>query len=120
MTITLPREEAQDILAAFLSIDKATSNVMSGDSFHRFCDAVGLLRARLSEPEPEQDDGVCGNCNGAGCKFCDARFLLPRKWQGLTDEEIEAGFMANTCCDDLVVYEHVARAIEAKLKEKNG
>jgi len=43
-----------------------------------------------------------------------------REWQGLTDEEIEAGFMANTCCDDLVVYEHVARAIEAKLKEKNN
>jgi hypothetical protein len=43
-----------------------------------------------------------------------------RKWQGLTDEEIEAGFITNTCCDDLVVYEHIARAIEAKLKEKNG
>ena len=43
-----------------------------------------------------------------------------KEWQGLTDEEIEADFMANTCCDDLVVFEHVARAIEAKLKEKNG
>jgi hypothetical protein len=41
------------------------------------------------------------------------------EWQGLTDEEIEAGFITNTCCDDLVVYEHIARAIEAKLKEKN-
>ena len=35
------------------------------------------------------------------------------------DEEVESAFMANTCCDDLVVYEHIARAIEAKLKEKN-
>jgi hypothetical protein len=42
-----------------------------------------------------------------------------KEWQGLTDEEIEAGFITNTCCDDLVVYEHIARAIEAKLKEKN-
>ena len=43
-----------------------------------------------------------------------------REWQGLTDEEIETGFITNTCCDDLVVYEHIARAIEAKLKEKNA
>lgn len=43
-----------------------------------------------------------------------------REWQGLTDEEVESAFMANTCCDDLVVYEHIARAIEAKLKEKNN
>jgi hypothetical protein len=42
-----------------------------------------------------------------------------KEWQGLTDEEIEAGFITNTCCDDLVVYEHIARATEAKLKEKN-
>jgi hypothetical protein len=45
--------------------------------------------------------------------------IAQREWRGLTGEEIEAGFMANTCCDDLVVYEHVASAIEAKLKEKN-
>jgi hypothetical protein len=45
--------------------------------------------------------------------------LAKREWQGLTDEEVEAGFITNTCCDDLVVYEHIARAIEAKLKEKN-
>jgi hypothetical protein len=45
--------------------------------------------------------------------------LAQREWQGLTLQEIEAGFITNTCCDDLVVYEHIARAIEAKLKEKN-
>ena len=42
-----------------------------------------------------------------------------REWQGLTDDEIESAFIANTCCDDLLVYEYIARAIEAKLKEKN-
>ena len=42
-----------------------------------------------------------------------------RQWVGLTDAEIEGMFMANSCCDDSVVYEYVARAIEAKLKEKN-
>jgi hypothetical protein len=53
-------------------------------------------------------------------KYSQAYRNAQREWQGLTDEEIEAGFMANTCCDDLVVYEHVASVIEAKLKEKNG
>jgi hypothetical protein len=42
-----------------------------------------------------------------------------REWQGLTDAEIEAAFMVNTCCDDFAVFEPVSRAIEAKLKEKN-
>ena len=42
-----------------------------------------------------------------------------REWVGLTDAEIKGMFMANSCCDDSVVYEYVARAIEARLKEKN-
>ena len=56
------------------------------------CDAAEALRARLAQPE--------------------------RKWQGLTDEEYEA--MAENhvtnCYFDTLTY---ARAIEAKLKEKN-
>jgi hypothetical protein len=36
----------------------------------------GFKDAQLRAPEPEQDDGVCGNCNGDGCKFCDARYLI--------------------------------------------
>jgi hypothetical protein len=52
-------------------------------------------------------------------KYSQAYRNAQREWQGLTDEEIEAGFITNTCCDDLVVYEHIASAIEAKLKEKN-
>jgi hypothetical protein len=42
-----------------------------------------------------------------------------KEWVGLTDEEIEDLFMENMYCDNLVDFEHIARAIEAKLKEKN-
>jgi hypothetical protein len=61
-----------------------------------------------------QPDGVCNACKGIGCKFCDARFLSQREWVGLTDEEIER--CANDDGSDDLVF---ARAIEAKLKEKN-
>lgn len=48
------------------------------------------------------------------------RAELPNKeWVGLMDEEIEDLFMENMYCDNLVDFEHIARAIEAKLKEKN-
>ena len=64
-------------------------------------------------------------CAERGCPMHDSmwtpgvQMVEKKEWQGLTDEEIEAGFITNTCCDDLVVYEHIARATEAKLKEKN-
>jgi hypothetical protein len=72
------------------------------------------------EPKPEPEPVAWMHDQKVG--FNVPLYTTPpqREWQGLTDEEIEAGFMANTCCDDLVVYEHVARAIEAKLREKNN
>jgi hypothetical protein len=42
-----------------------------------------------------------------------------REWQGLTDEEIEKLFIWQEWSEDFAEYEPVARAIEAKLKEKN-
>jgi hypothetical protein len=53
-------------------------------------------------------------------QFPDTTKMIGREGVGLTDAEIEGMFMANSCCDDSVVYEYVARAIEAKLKEKNA
>ena len=50
--------------------------------------AIIALRAAI---EQAQGDGVCRHCNGAGCVACDARHLPeqePRRWQGLTEEEI--------------------------------
>lgn len=42
-----------------------------------------------------------------------------REWVGLTDEEIEKLFVWQEWSEDFAEYEPVARAIEAKLKEKN-
>lgn len=96
--------------------------------------AIEALRAQLEQGEQEPVAWMCpddpeqetafswqsGHCVDCGKKKVPVYTAPPkREWQGLTDEDIEAAFMANTCCDDLVVFEHVARAIEAKLKEKN-
>ena len=42
-----------------------------------------------------------------------------REWVGLTDDEIEKLFMWQEWSEDFAEYEPVARAIEAKLREKN-
>ena len=42
-----------------------------------------------------------------------------KEWQGLTDEEIEKIFLWQEWSEDFDDFEHIARAIEAKLKEKN-
>jgi hypothetical protein len=43
-----------------------------------------------------------------------------REWQGLTDEEIEKIFIWQEWGEDFADFEPVARAIEAKLREKNA
>ena len=71
--ITLTREEAQQVLDAM----ELTNGSMRADDVVIYTnEEIEILRARLAQPEPEQDDGVCDNCNGAGCKFCDARYLM--------------------------------------------
>ena len=89
--------------------------------------AIEALRARLAQPEPEpvaygvldEDGQIDWTCdypfsNEPGWPDSVPLYTAPpqREWQGLTDEEIENCFemsMFGTC-----------RAIEAKLKEKNG
>jgi hypothetical protein len=129
MTITLTREEAQQILDALEQLD-GWDTATQGDIVFDPSDEIEILRAQLSAPEPEPvakfvlADGLNKRVKlivddlPIGTLF----YTAPpqREWQGLTDEEIEAGFMANTCCDDLVVYEHVASFIEAKLRKKNN
>lgn len=44
---------------------------------------------------------------------------MPSEWVGLTDDDLHELFMSNDYIDDSVVFEVIARAIEAKLKEKN-
>jgi hypothetical protein len=64
------------------------------------------LRARLAQPEEP-------NWSAAG-------FVKPRRgWQGLTDEEILEEYRQSYGDDGNLTDIYFARAIEAKLKEKN-
>jgi hypothetical protein len=131
--ITLTREEAQQVLDA---LDEYRDSTEDFRVANRCISLIKTLRARLAQPEPKQDDGVCGNCNGAGCKFCDARYLIAepvmlmdaplllngqplyttppqREWQGLTDDE--RTYLAWESNNG----PHCVAMTEAKLKEKN-
>ena len=83
------------------------------------------LRARLAKPEQEpvawwhdRGDVVDLNVSGHGTPLY---FAPPqREWQGLTDEEIEKlVYDIRSQTTGVVAVAHVARAIEAKLKQKN-
>ena len=83
------------------------------------------LRAALAAKEPELDKRVWCGCgdqimpdDGAECGTCvTARNATQREWQGLTDEE--QGEVAWSCGAMSADWLDFARAIEAKLKEKN-
>ena len=93
MTITLTREEAQQVLDVLndvrYRIEFGQMN-LSDDTDA----AIETLRARLAQPE--------------------------RGWQGLTDEEILEEYRQSYGDDGNLTDVYFARAIEAKLKEKNG
>ena len=122
MTITLTREEAQQVLDAFVNWDARGRLRL-----------IETLRARLAQPELPQRTGDClltGVCAAEGHRIQKARpepepaklLLIPalmeqagwvrkREWQGLTDEDL------SVCDEDGVI---LARYWEAKLKEKNA
>jgi hypothetical protein len=90
MTITLPREEAQQVLDALADAAGCVqTNYQPGHLGHGWGKEIETLRARLAQPEHE--------------------------WQGLTDEEIMGACAAVWASHPI----DVGRIIEAKLKEKN-
>jgi acetyl/propionyl-CoA carboxylase alpha subunit len=101
MTITLTREEAQQMLDA-----------LDGHSVYKVEAAIKFLRARLEQPEC-----VCGEPDTAGVHRQDGpSYQQPeREWQGLTDEEIKS-LLWETRVDNLTF----ARVIEKVLREKNA
>jgi len=128
IAITLTREEAQKLLDGFERVGWART------------EHADILRARLAQPDvPETafgetepvawmhnfiDDVIIKNrptditCNAGRWT---ALYTAPpqREWVGLTDEEYEAmaEHYVTNCYFDTLEY---ARAIEAKLKEKNS
>ena len=149
MTITLTREEAQQVLDVMEgSIDaqewEINDHITKYGEWYRpkrveymkqqLADTnktIETLRARLAQPEPEPQEAIakwiktntehrewyiCPKCSHQTPRFKD-------EWQGLTDEEVTAcwkdGF--DSCEQKTVadLRDFIARAIEAKLKEKN-
>jgi hypothetical protein len=127
MTITLTREEAQQVLDA---LQCATPPTFSTKLVEDWQSAVEFLRARLAQPEPEPQEVIakwiktntehrqwyiCPKCSHQTPRFKD-------EWQGLTDEERlrcfdDVDWNKVDWCPD---HEQYAKAIEAKLKEKNA
>jgi hypothetical protein len=126
MTITLTREEAQQVHDALLYFEGDISDVMFA--------ALTTLRARLAQPEPEPVAYTTGHCENhkqkGGCQLhnlqcgwpdCDRKPITTppkREWQGLTYEDMNKlrHLVDWTVPLDIKKF---ARAIEAKLKEKN-
>ena len=133
MTITLTREEAQQVLNAFLGIGQRTYDAMSGDAFHECSIAVSRLRARLAQPEPEPVAWMRKNEDCADCitwhrteENTIPLYTAPsqREWQGLTHEEIAEESGAAKAQNHMVLtlaegFFCGARWAESKLKEKN-
>ncbi len=107
MTITLTREEVEQLLEVFELFLEEAEDVTTLEN-----NLVKMLRARLSAPEPEPM---------AGYRWEDGRippsvtYTTPpqREWQRLTAYEIQELHLEN------LNWGNFACAIEAKLKEKN-
>ena len=135
--ITLTKEEAQQVLDALVF---ATPSEFSPAEVYK--DSVVLLQNRLEQPDSKAHLQFSGPmhvvCKCEKCKaqpepepvmLMDAPLLLngqplytappQRKWQGLTDEEIKKE-QHHIDWTNAHTYAKFARAIEAKLKEKNA
>jgi len=130
--ITLTREEAQQVLDALEAEHRWLESLNTGKTMR----AIETLRAKFAQPEPEpvawyyagsdiewHSIALNADLDDAQKANCTPLYTAPpqRNWQGLTDEEI--GML--TVFDGLHHVEvpllaKFTRAIEAKLKEKNG
>jgi hypothetical protein len=112
MTVTLTREEAQQVLDALVC---SGPHGWSPNLVNQHNKALNTLRDRLSEPEPTLVLWNVKSNRLASPSDDRAQVFAIRKleWQGLTDEE---RYLGDARSEEEIEY---ARAIEAKLKEKN-
>ena len=112
MTITLTREEAQQVLDALRAVEDLTTH---DDEVYA---AIDIIEPLLAQPEPEP---VAGYRWEEGRTPPSVTFTTPpsakRQWVDLTDEEITA---LKRNGERYISSQDFARAIEAKLKEKNA
>ena len=116
MTITLTRDEAQQVLDALKELNKLSIGENAIFLPAEIDDAMETLCTRLAQPEWGED------YRAMYLKVRDELAeLQQREWQGLTDEERlrcfdDVDWNKVDWCPD---HEQYAKAIEAKLKEKN-
>lgn len=99
-----------------------------------YSDTIDALRARLAQPEPrpvawglqQQFEGKIGTTSVAFKRHDEFGFVVPlyaappqHEWVGLTDEEAQKTFARHNCTISTYLAGILARAITAKLKEKN-
>ena len=107
------------------SVNDPNSWVTVSDGGKSARDAITALRAAIEQAEKQEPHSLLCVCGAEWDIYPDGKEVLastaPRQWQGLTDEEIkdcEKQAMVNGS----LPFEQrffFARAIEAKLKEKN-
>jgi|LakMenEpi03Aug12_release.lakeMendotaPanAssembly.Ray.scaffolds.fasta_scaffold02114_52 hypothetical protein len=140
MTITLTREEAQQVLDAIAAAKGYIYHNVLGDKENQYDKAIETLRARLSAPESEPYGYIArrnwkmpvfieaDNVEATGLPYDNADyepvFKAPpqREWQGLTDAEM-FDCLAQTDGEAKRLplgFKWFAEAIEAKLKQKNA
>ncbi len=116
--ITLTREEAQQAHDALLNFEGDISDAMFA--------ALTTLRARLAQPEPELVadkylmEVECTKCGAKQDGVLTVTAPPQRNWQGLTEEELNVALWESGTDGLTGSREDAARAIEAKLKEKNS
>ena len=115
--ITLTREEAQSVLDALRAVEDLTTH---DDEVYEAIDIIEPLLAQ-PEPEPVADKYLmeveCTKCGAKQDGVLTVTAPPQREWQGLTDEEITA---LKRNGERYISSQDFARAIEAKLKEKNA
>ncbi len=142
--IQLTKEEAQQVLDALKSAIDDYNNYQDTDA-DKAWEASEILRARIAEPEKEQEPVAWRTFDGEGGydyrdyelnedyghwweerhpnhkNWVDPLYTAPpqREWQGLTDEEVQYLWKRTTPDDLMSGGFDFADAIEAKLKEKN-
>jgi hypothetical protein len=122
MTITLTREEAQQLLVALQELNKLSIGENAICLPAEIDDAMEVLEARLAQPEPEPVAWL-HSFTGYGWQVVSEKlyptdqplYIAPpqREWQGLTDEEIKE--ILDCGRPNLV---NIKKA-EQKLKDKN-
>jgi hypothetical protein len=144
MTITLTREEAQQVLDALADAAWCVQhNNLPPDEGHDWDKELELLRTRLAQPEPNSElkvistgvthiystgapDAIQYDKDGNEMAHWKFRSFAPpqREWQGLTAEDNSEIYNRNynLYAHDMHIGDFflIQQAVEAKLKEKNS